>query len=212
MSDTASREEMNNAAAEKIREENELFFKDNQNGHIFVKVPLGQIQELNHLKSLKALRRADYNENLQMWEIDEAELVLHPQLTDLSKLSYAEGMNLLKTQLELKDLQKDNALLQNEQRVYLDYLPAEYSQWAAENRICFDKQLGKAYLDGKYAFKEENLPFIAQCRHNSSLNANQIESNEITEGKKLLAEAMNNENYVQRAELLVKAINLCAKE
>ena len=216
MSDTVlqnfdSDEQLNNEAYHQIRLDNDRFFKNNQSGHIFVKVSLNMTDELVHLKSLKALNRADYNETLQMWEIDDAELVLNPQLKELNKLSYAEGLKLLKTQLELKELQNEQTSL-GEQRVYLDFLPAEYSQWATENKVRFDKNLGKPYLEGKYAFREENLLFISQCRNNSDLKANQIESSEITEGKKLLAEAMSKDNYVEKAELLVKAINVCAKE
>lgn len=205
----------NDFAFNQMQQDNIEMFNSNKGSHVFLKVPL--LNGENHLallKSMRSLMRAKYNDVLHMWEVDECELLINPQLKDLPKISYSEGLSMQEAQEDLaKKLNIINRTnIEKENRVYLDFIPPQYSEWAIENRVHYDSKLGKPYLEQKYAEKPENISFIAACRRKRHIEAQQIESTEITEGKKMLADAMNIDNRVEREEKLVEALNICAKE
>lgn len=192
--------------------------QENINNENLVYIFLHENEKREFLPLIQGLKTKKFIAETSYWEVDKNEIQNLPQLTQCQQLSYQEHSNFLKKLQEKSDEQAiahtKEQIEEIQNRIYLDFVPQAERKWLEDKRTNakFDSHNSKYYLDKADAIKPENINHVARCRRRAYIYANDFNDGPVTEGKALLANALNLNNAAQREIETAKALSVCAKE
>lgn len=165
---------------------------------------------------LNNLSKAYYREEYDLYELDENQFKLYPELKRLKQYTEEqarERAEKIKIATQGIKYTADDQLEMND-RVYLDYVPPKYSKWVAnpENGFKYDNIAHQYYTTAAIAKISRYRNRILEMQRPHNLSGLDINQGEPTLGKSMLAIALNEKDYAKRQAFIARALVQCAKE
>lgn len=165
---------------------------------------------------LNNLSKAFYREEYDLYELDEKQFNLFPELKRLKQYTEEqarERAEKIKIATQGIKYTADDQLEMND-RVYLDYVPPKYSKWVAnpDNGFKYDNISHQYYTTAAIAKISRYRNRILEMQRPHNLSGLDINQGEPTLGKSMLAIALNEKDYAKRQAFIARALVQCAKE